>query len=511
MVTEILPLRKAERWVLAITIVVVIAYAWLIARGLEPKLIPPVEVVEQVVWLKEGKVVEGTLTEVRHSAPARILRRELFWMQRALDLIGPFREAPTLAIHLDDNDFYRITDERIELGLNIATTEGQVFKTLLKAWLYQHASTRVIGSLLRVEVVSDFLSAVVRGQPRFSNPFSGRVDEIPRVDSWPSFASSYDSARKGKFANAWISAELQRYSGHSTAMNLLGFRPLLLAMLWELYQQTPPLARYQLVRQWIDTLTLNLPGEPLQLALPEELSEWRQWLKGEFDALMPAGGPLERFDRLSERRTVVMNKSGLLGNSLLSVPLWLFRDKGNVSVERLAEVNTGQVVIELGDGTLWLLSFERSSGKRGWVQLSARDRSQIRPEQFVWETCLPVNVGELLHQSADAEHLLFIGACDELYRTEIGWNAFLAGGLRAFARERPEVPFVQLKRSALEVALRQGKLSLGDRVGRILGLKLDPVFGLESAEWSRDLHAYRVLGAIEAIEWIRGSPLVEPM
>jgi hypothetical protein len=515
LVTEILPLRKTERWVLAITIVVVIAYAWLIARGLEPDLKPPSSVVSEVVWLTKGHVTEATLNEIRHSEPAKILGREIYWMQSALDLIGPFRESPLLAIHLDSNDHYRVSDGKVELGLNLAKVQGQVLKALLKSWLYQRASTRVTSSLLRMEVVSDFLSALIRGQPWLENAFAGAVDEVPPTGNWLTFVSSYDSVRKGRFANAWISAELQRYSGHSSAMNILGFRPLLLAMMWELYRATPPLRRYDLVREWISTLTLNTPPVPVQLILPGDLGEWRKFLRGEFDTLMPAVSFARGIDGYSETRATILRKAGLAETGPLMVPIWLFRDKANVLVERVAESNTGVAVLEIGDKNLWLLSFEKSSGRQGWIKLSSRDRAQLHTQQFVWEGCHRVKISDLLGASASAEQILFVGGCGEsgedLYGTETGWRALLSGGLREFARTRSEVPFVMLKRSAVEVALRQGRISPDDGVENFLGSKLDPIFGLDTAQWSLDLHAYRVLGPIEAVQWIRSSALTDPM
>lgn len=491
-------MEKHDRWLAAMSIVIVLAYAWLTAWSLEPRWQPPSSVASGVIWLENGRTYSSAEIARRDLGLVTRVQEELQEADTALSLMGPFRVPPSVVIHLQGGFRYVVDGERIDLSDRIAAAPGQLTKALLKAWWYQRpAAAWAASSLLRFEVITDVLTAIARNEAVIGSPASGGAEPFPELGPWLDFASSYDSSRD----HSWNALELRNFSGRAPRMNPLAFRPLLAAMLWSAFAKTSPLERLALARSWVRSLNENKSSFERAPALPpESLAEWRDWLRGEVQWLAGAVLPVEDGLRAAD----------LLPKAPLAVGSAVFAPDASGEFAAREAVNDpvhDTWALKSGAGETWLLTREKSSERQAWLKISDADWRALRPASFLWAGCRAPSVGEILAASGGAEKLIFVSLC-ERSALSAAVRDFARGGLRELARGGPEIEFMQLRRSALELALRQGQLRAERRLSEFLrSPRQADIFGIDRAQWSSEMKAFRVIGAIEAFEWIRGKEL----
>lgn len=481
-----------ERWLVALCVLTVAAYAWLLSRALEPQWTAPAAVTSGVAWT-EGKEVFSS-QEIARRNPEIVWRvhDELKSAEAVLTLVGGFRQPPALIVSLEESDRYSIDGSRIEIASSIAAQPGQVAKAMVKAWFYQGGVPAVTSSLLRLEVVSDLLSAIARNEPVMGNPWTGGLDRLALEDHWLDFAASYESAHD----RAWSTAELRSLKGDSPRLSPLAFRPLLGSLLWRSYEEIPPLRRFAFIRSWVSELRRS----PSQRASPpaESLEEWRDWLRSEFLALAAGVGSVAT---LAERAGLATDAALEINGAAVITDAPLAR-----SILAATEIRETSAIFQ-GEDDIWILSRGRMTSRRGWVKIGRESWNQLRPKRVLWATCRSPSIGEMLRLSREAQTLVYASVCDPGDREE-AVRGYLRGGLREMARAGSGIEFLQMRRSAVELALRLGRLRPQDRLGDFLKLESGAggsVFGFENARWDDDLQAHRIVGAIEAFEWVRGA------
>lgn len=492
--------QVTDVWLTAIMVVVVIAYGWMASVALEPKLRIPNEAVSYLGWIESSKLKDWREVQKPRSLQFARITRELRKIENDLDLLGGFQEAPALFIVIDDPNRYVVADTRIEISESIAMAEGQLRKAFIKSWLLQMQPKDAIAaqSLLRLEVVSDALAAMLSSKSLFENPANDEAFEIPSPKPWIQFAGSL-SALCG---SAWTSLDLQGRCVQANSLHPLSFRPLLAGMIWSVYKEMPPLRRLMLIRAWAEELKTSRGNESLNHLIPTDLSGWREWLEVEFRQIFPVDAiaarsgfsELER-EKLSLAANGVATEAGLSGSEQTEVKYVFSSDRSLPDSVRLRSIDSYVVIEKNGGARLF----------PGDVALDMADLKDLSTPFFVWESCKEPRVGELLEHPIQAERYLLVHSCDDGDQLA-SWARLARRGLPGFVKARPAARFMQLHREHLELAVRHGVLSKKSILSRIKeGTRASEILGLEKPTWRGDVGAFQVLGAIEAIEWFKSS------
>lgn len=262
------------------TVAVVICYAWLTARLLEPSFTTPPFVDQAFVRTPHSRVFLFEEKAREYPRETERIKAELSGLYPLLTWLGPMRPINVLIDAKDDSRLL-VTDTHIEMGREIVLARGQLSKAILKAWLLQHADVAITSSQLRVEVASDVLLAMLKGSLALEVPVSGEVlsfDEA--VKDWYSYADSY----AGVCESPWRSIELQPLcakAGDETITSL-SFRPFLGARIWRSYLSLPLRDRLDFIRRWVAVLE-----EPREASVPSLKEGWRAVVEGELETLLP--------------------------------------------------------------------------------------------------------------------------------------------------------------------------------------------------------------------------------
>lgn len=470
-----------KRWILIATIFVVIGYSWLASRLSEPKLVFP-DAVHNAVWV-EGKQMRS-LRGLSQFGPSQFREWARVFSQakrlsHELSLLGPFDQRVDLLIDVDDRMAYSVSDRRIEIGLDIAASDGQILKALIKAWLFQKAAPAIQASQLRMEVASDVAVGMIRGRFHLGTP-KGEALQLPAVENWlqhvRSFANSCDEL--------WLPFEIGNFCGSSDNLNPLMLRPLLTAMVMESYQSIPPFQRLNFARQWFSTLKeeSTLGFRPV----PVEISSWKTWVREEAEGFM----------RLApEKMKEKIQDAGLAEESPLKVDFQLHMEDWKSRSDLLRKHLVALVISAEGKKTLEPLG----------LQLSNDETEQISTATEVWANCPVPTIQELLNSKVPPKTILVLPCSGQ---EQIEFSGMIRGGIQIFARENRTVPFIHLNRSALALALSKHVIDRSVTVDVLMGdgnKLLSPLLGLDKAVWSAPMHAYRVVGAIEAVDWYRSQ------
>jgi hypothetical protein len=276
-----LPANRLFRALLiASTIAVVICYAWLSARLLEPSFTTPPFVNQTFVRTPRSHVFLFEEKAREYPREAERIKAELSGLYPLLHWLGPMRSISVL-IDVKDDSRLLVTDTHIEMGREIVLARGQLSKAILKAWLLQHVSAEIASSQLRVEVASDVLLAMLKGSLALEAPVSGeRLSFDETAKNWYSYADSY----AGVCAGPWRSIELQPLCAKANDQTItsLSFRPFLGSRIWRSYLSLPLRERLDFIHRWVAVLET-----PRETSVPSLKEGWRAVVEGELETLLP--------------------------------------------------------------------------------------------------------------------------------------------------------------------------------------------------------------------------------
>jgi hypothetical protein len=243
-----LPKNRIMRGLLIIsTVAVVICYAWLLSRILEPSFSTPPCVDQTFVRTPHSRIALFEEKTREYPRETERIKSELSDLYPLLAWLGPMRPV-NLLIDAKDESRLLVTDTHIEMGREIVLARGQLSKAILKSWILQHSSAAISSSQLRVEVASDVLLAMLKGHLALQVPATDDVltfDET--VKDWFSYADSY----AGVCASPWHLIELKPLCSKagSDAITSLSFRPFLGSQIWRSYSSLPLRDRLGFIRR----------------------------------------------------------------------------------------------------------------------------------------------------------------------------------------------------------------------------------------------------------------------
>lgn len=467
-------LTRLQKWLVAVTVFVVLGYAWMSARMMEPRLLLPTSI-DNAVWFEAGKLRSlRTLSQMGSShfrdwarvfAQAKLLSSEVA-------ILGRFEIPVQLIINTENRGVYAVSDRRIEIGLDVAASDGQLLKAVIKAWLFQNAAPAVQSSQLRMEVASDVVLGAVRGSFRLERP-DGTELRPPFINNWLKFAASFENS----CGDVWLPIELASFCGSSDRLNPLTLRPLLTAMVLESFQGISPFERMTYLKYWVEKLKV----EPkIKIDPPKSLSEWRGWVRAEALAFLH----LEPSTAES-----ILERAGLGEDLALQVDFILKMDSWKTE----SDVQNAKLLALVTDGKSFYIN-------PAGLPVSEDDFEAISSPMSVRSGCNGETVREALNEPIKTKQILYLPCPDR----RVAFSGMAKGGVQIFMRENPQVAFVQFNRSALERAYGMNILRRSALLdGFLRSRKTSPLLGLEQAEWNNRFRAFRVVGAVETVGWFR--------
>lgn len=153
----------------------------------------------------------------------------------------------------------------------------------------------------------------------------------------------------------------------------------------------------------------------------------------------------------------------------------------------------------------------------GRSRLSDEDFEALRVRLLVWESCEAPTVRQILEYPVKAQRVLYVRVCENAFG--VSYAPLIGGlGIQGFATANPSVPFAVLGRPSVEIARDRKWLQRESLLTDLLNRDathearfsgISDVLGLRNAKWRGDIRAFRVVGAVDAVEWYRGSIVPE--
>ena len=487
-----------SRVLLAAALVGVLVYAWMTSWVLEPRLTLPPTVFANSAWKFDGRAVDFVAIRSQFPKEAEAIATALSGIENGISALGGLPLPLTLVVNFDEPYRYLVGDVRLELGSKVAMSDGQLEKAVIKAWLHQRADKSVTSSLLRMDVVSDLLLAMLTGKMSLAIPGDEGLFEPVEIGNWLGFATAFSASCEAP----WRAMELRDLCGQSASINPQSFRPLLDSLIWSVYRSVPDFSRVDFLSAWL--LTLQTPKPQIVAARSLKLSEEKIWLTRELANLLPVAQiPAAQKYTLSAFSQAV-HKARLSEDEGLFVD-YVFHSEQDIQsrVFESAKNKKNAIAAVMTDDGLKLV--------RGQIEIANSEIPNVQTRVLVWENCRAPHIEEVLGEKLKNERFLFVQNCNE--RTPAIYGTLIDGGIEAFAYSNQSAPFLLLRREALRLAVNRASLNpmmnLKDLMAKGSARSLE-LLGLERASLRHDIQAYRVLGAIEAVEWFRSEPAMAP-
>ena len=480
-----------------------VVYALLVSIAFEPKLSVPASVIEGIAWIERGEVKTLPAMRGEHFLEVSKVIDELDKLEGEMRVLGGLPHPVILIINGDDPLRYHIGEGQIELGMKIAESQGQLIKAVIKAWLLQVAPPEISSSLLRRDVVSDSLLAMIRGDFAVEVPGAETPLLLREPLPWTRVATSFD----GMCGSPWRNLELPQLCTKSPRTSPLSFRPLLTGLIWKTFTALPLFERVEFIKAWSESLKVARTGSPTRTLSRGSFSGWQEWILAEYSDLLPlAELPGKDLPLVAQS---ALAQAGLLPELKPSIDYIVRIEKSEdpdllSKLEKLAKARHSLAVQVGGEITLF----------PGRVRLDADELDELSARATLWERCASPSVAEILNAKEKSERVVHLEACPG--KKAIDYKPLFRKGLTQFLAANDSLPFVQLRKTALEMAVEKRVLSGKTRVSDLgpapKGLTRESVniLGLERATWSNSLNAFSVLGAIEAVESYR-KPSTEPV
>lgn len=490
--------RILRHSMLVATIALVWAYAWLGARILEPRFELPSEIVAAAAWV-EGDDVR-ILSEMRSSRWREIARieRETSIALDALRWVGGETlslEPVELVVRADDVERLVVTDSRIEIGSDVLLAKGQLTKAFLKAYLLQKGSIDLVSSHLRLDVVSDVLLAISTGGLGLEVPGRPVVLKYEAIRPWWSYARTYRGVCESDWRSVELSPICRARDPKRSVVSALSFRPLIGAVLVEAFQSQPVATRYEFARKWVRSLE--------RLVAAKSPSGTREKIASEIESLMP----LVEFTEVADSLRSSLAAAQILDSTPIEADLVIHAATiGSREIESVANLLKSRPrMVVFGRSSEGLVAFP------GGVLLGKNDVTIGRVKHEVLRSCASPKLLEIADRDVPTKRLIWVKTCEPQPKA-LDYAPLVSIGVEGFARSNAGVTFIQLKPEGVAFALRSGRASPIEGAEALLkseSAKKGPWFGLASSAWIDSAHAFRVNGAIEAVEWHRTAKAEE--
>lgn len=455
------------------------------------------------------------------------VRREMMSVGAFFSVLGLQFEPVRFQLNYENPQRYLVTARRIELGADLALAAGQVRHAFLKAWVLQNGQARFSVPVFRQDVIADLLMSIADDGLTLGVP--GGAGEFGYEDK--SNATFFQQlATFGRTCGSvWKTNDLLRICGQVRDSNRpvveetspFSARRAVGEAVWRSIEPLSAFDRVKFAKAWVKYLTEGTGTDFADAVLAPDSSSlwaWHEWARAEAASLLPAdlkGVSLEA--RLAEtvaaHRMDAIKRVGLDARGELKLDIAAkfetaqavaeFESSVFKQREVLAMISAKSAIVNLGDQFLLL---------PGGVRLEPADLRRIRARAVIWDACKAPSVDEIVRFPIETDRALVVENCEKKNGVA-RYRSFIRYGVEGFALDNPDRKFVQVHRPSLEFALERGWLRAKGFISGLIGQipvrpEGDRKLGLKEADWNPQMRAFRVLGAVEAVEWFR--PASEP-
>jgi hypothetical protein len=499
---------KALLWLA--TVILTFVYAWLGAKLMAPSSPFPVALIADIVWVAQGQTALPEKTPSFQWLEYQRICAELQKLASPIELIGGLKRPVHLLINSDAPEILRVDDSAIEIGIDLAEVQGQISKAVLKAWVLQNANTAISGSLLRTEVTTDALLAILRGRSLSDGGFlffdpRNSLPTLNEPANWLAYAGSVEDVCQSRWSIPELKTLCEAHKEGVGELSSLSFRPLLAELIYHAYLDTSALKQNQFLNEWIAHIQKpELPEIPLDDFFEmKSLAQWRNRLREEVLAIVPhatlnLSQTIEKtfsLARLNDDQApqidLVSIKLGKEGS--VREPIRAFnRTRHDFAAFSAVSVESKELISSSGHLRLPIDG----------------DEALLHARMMAWQSCESPTLRQLLSVRVEAMRALVIKSCGSVVDLRP-----LRDGVPDLAKKNPEMTFVQLRIEGVRLALQKKVLLPSAKATEMIessraksDKELD-LFGLENARWRSDLAVFQPLGAIEAIEMYRTGQL----
>lgn len=404
-----------------------------------------------------------------------------------------FKKPLTILIREDRPSFYKVSEQHIEIGPDLLARPRVFERSLYKAWIKQIAKTKnPVVDLLTEEVLADLLV--------FSQ--AGELEHFQNESHiWPTVIKSAG----GYCTSRWMSLEHSQFCALAAAQDqnkMSNFTDLSLR----------PLLSTSLARAYVGLSVRD------QLFLPEALEQFLKKealvnsLHGNFSGLHHK---VELFaDQLKQIPNIGARFAELFKNELQGQG-FVFDESQTLQLE-MAYIVSGRL-----DPQSSLFSDMADFSKKETKQrLAIIDRDyiwllpslyplkrslfpRIHVKNSISQFCGWPRIADLTEMKSLTDRILVVNSCK---KTSLRISGFAMSGAEAFARQNAQVAFAQFHMPSIELYQKikgsdEADLKIVSQEAK--GLTPMPELGQNRPQWVDSVKAYRVRGAIDAVEWYR--------
>lgn len=438
------------------------------------------------------------------------LQRRILRVESALERLGPFQRALRIVILEERPLAFHLQKAQLSIGQELLSAPGHLERALIKAWLRDRGVFHRDERLLE-EVAADFYLHVVTGELDLQDPM-GRL-RVKMGARWPQVIKS-----AGHYCQSpWRTSEDYETCRHQigdleTKAPVLSLRPLLSKSLILSWQQMDLASRMEFLRS-----SIGFFASLRERSLSSE-SESQGWSSPSSQGLMTSLRSMEHwFHRLSKSPSTDAGMGELVSRQLRlsgvsSKPSSLF-------FEAIVRVESrGQDSLELADQLAKQLP---RPGVQPWALMDAEKiwflptmssfelspDLEIQSERLGLAHCGELSPDWVVGHLSTSRKLFVVESC---LSSLVDWAAWLQQGVKGFAKNQQELPFVQFDLPSF--ALKKDSLSkvrdLRSWLSRPdVNHPISKLLGWHELQTARDPDVYLPRAVVDAVESFRPLPL----
>jgi hypothetical protein len=412
---------------------------------------------------------------------------------------------------------FKIMGRDIHLSEEALFASGALEKSLIKAWLREKSNPQMQEHPVLEESLSDLLFFANQGDLLIEDPILKLGPDLENLEKWPFVVKSLT----GYCKSPWRELEHQNIclkesknsEARESSLISLSLRPLLTQSMVASYMKLKPKQRRfflaALPRVFSSIEIENPTGgfsamDSSQQSLIDLSLEVSALMKAITADLPLSSGVDSRYNTAFSRWTALLDTEMLsrgfsdsLGEAKLDHLVAVVQASADQQVESLA-----RAALKLKSLTLALMDQNQIYLLPGVEPLQRSLFGKIRAQRVTVVTCGALSLRDLDRYSEITDRLTVIESCED--SPSLNYEGLLQGQIDKFARQNPNVSFVEVHLPSLRLAVEGQRLNPALK----LAMSFDETVLLQALGWQKpsydeSLRAYHAKSAIEAFKLYR--------
>ncbi|OFZ28729.1 MAG: hypothetical protein A2622_06500 [Bdellovibrionales bacterium RIFCSPHIGHO2_01_FULL_40_29] len=440
------------------------------------------------------------------------LQQRIDGMMLFLNKYHPMKTRVQISIDETKPIFFKITDNRIQIGSQLLHAKGHLERGLIKIWLAERTSLKIDIALFS-EVAADFLWYVYQGEFEVEDPLRQVKTELGR-DRWPQVLKSTEGYCESpwKLSEHFFNCESIRADRVLTDQNTfnLSIRPLMTSVWIKAYNELAFQDRLSFMSYFAEYLrTQSLNSEKAIRSILEDSHPLKQGMlsiKRMTDLLNSSPLVKERkeFREFYSRITINLQQSGVSDSFAEAYFDYLFEYPDELSPDSvffknlvLISQKNPQLQIAVKDlHQIWILPTRAS------LPLTIFD--QIKNQQHVYFACPTLKEISMTQFFEHSEKLLLVKGCDQ--NSVMDFESLITKGVMDFSRRNKNLAFIQFHLPSFEMKAKElaHVKNFFDLVkNRDVNQSEFQTLGWSQIQWFEESQAYKPNAVVDAIELFR--------